>query len=399
MDVCRRFDHLAVSAMEEPFELLAELRARCPVAHSEEYDGFWVLSRYDDVNEAAHDPDRFTSMKGITIPHHGFPIALPPIELDPPLHRQFRSPLLDRFSPRKVAELEDEIRATVTELINEFIGNGGADLAQDLTIPLPAIVTNHFFGFPEEDRHKLHDWAVRILKTNNDPDVVGETFNYFNALYEDRLANPRDDIPSLMLTIEVDGRPISQAEYLCMMNVLFAAGLDTTANAGANMFIILARRTDLRRRLIEEPSLIPSAVEEFLRYLTPLPALSRTTTRDVTIGGHVIPEGQRVQLHWMAANHDPDEFPDPDTFVPDRSPNRHFAFGAGVHRCLGSNLARLELRVLLEEVLARLPDYRIADDAPVERYPGVTRGVSALPVVFTPAPRRIARHAVPARGR
>ena len=381
------FDHLAVSAMAEPFDVLRELRDRCPVAHSKTYDGFWVLTRYGDVNRAAHDPQRFTSTKGVTIPHHGFPISLPPIELDPPLHRQFRSPLLEHFSPGKVAEREDEIRHQVTELIDGFIADGRADLAQQLTIPLPAFVTSRFFGFPEEDLDRLHAWAVRILATNGDLEVVGETFQYLMGVYEDRQAHPRDDIPSVVLTIEVDDRPISQMEFLCMMNMLFVAGLDTTANAGAYMFEHIARHPDIRRRLTDEPALIPGAIEEFLRYLTPLPAMARTTTEDVTIGDVTIPAGERVLLHWMAANHDPAEFPDPDEFVIDRLPNRHFSFGAGVHRCLGSNLARLELRVALEEVLRRIPDYRLADDAPVARYPGVTRGISALPVTFTPGPR------------
>jgi cytochrome P450 len=139
------FDHLAVSQMAEPFETVRELRDRCPVAHSDAYEGFWVLTRYDDVNRAAHDPNRFTSTKGVTIPHHGFPISLPPIELDPPLHRQFRTPLLESFAPGKVAEREDEIRRQVTELIDDFIADGRADLARDLTVPLPALFCRGFF--------------------------------------------------------------------------------------------------------------------------------------------------------------------------------------------------------------------------------------------------------------
>jgi hypothetical protein len=386
-DAGRDFDHLAVSEMAEPFELLSELRGSCPVAHSDAHDGFWVLTRYDDVNGAAHDPNRFTSTKGVTIPHHGFPISLPPIELDPPLHRQFRGPLLEHFAPGKVAEREDEIRRQVTELIDAFITNGQADLAQQLTIPLPGLVTSRFFGFPEEDLERLHAWAVRILATSGDLSVVGETFQYLNQVYEDRQANPRDDIPSVVLAIEVDGRPISQMEFLCMMNMLFVAGLDTTTNAAAYMFEHLARHPDVRERLLAEPALVPGAVEEFLRYLSPLPALSRTTTETVTVGDTTIPAGERVLLHWMAANHDPDEFPDPDEFVPDRTSNRHLAFGSGVHRCLGSSLARLELRVVLEEVLSRLPDYRLAGDDAVVRYPGVTRGISSLAVLFTPGRR------------
>jgi cytochrome P450 len=381
------FDHLALSAMAEPYPALRDLRGRCPVAHSDAHDGFWVFTRYDDVNRASHDPVRFTSTKGVTIPHHGFPVSLPPIELDPPLHKQFRGPLLEHFSPARVAEREGEIRRQVTELIDNFIADGRADLAQQLTIPLPGYVTSRFFGFPEEDLDRLHDWAVRILATSGDLAVVGETFDYLNKVYEDRLANPRDDLASVVLTIEVDGRPISQMEFLCMMNMLFVAGLDTTANAGAHMLEHIARHPDVRKRLLDEPELVPVAIEEFLRFLTPLPALSRTTTEEVTVGNAAIPAGERVLLHWMAANHDPAEFPDPDDFVIDRVPNRHFAFGAGVHRCLGSNLARLELRIVLEEVLLRLPDYHLADEDGVARYPGVTRGISSLPVTFTPGPR------------
>jgi cytochrome P450 len=179
---------------------------------------------------------------------------------------------------------------------------------------------------------------------------------------------------------------LSQEQFLAMMAELLTAGLDTTANSTALILNLLSERRDLRQALIEEPTLIPSAIEEFLRYLTPLPILSRTTTRTIEIDTVEIQEGDKVQLNWLSANHDPAEFPDPEEIQLDRSPNRHFAFGTGPHRCLGSHLARIELKVVLEEVLQRLPDYEI-NGAGVVRYAGITRGIAALPATFSPGPR------------
>jgi cytochrome P450 len=183
--------------------------------------------------------------------------------------------------------------------------------------------------------------------------------------------------------MQIDGREIEVMEFVMLLTTLVAAGLDTTTNASANIAVLLHEQPELRQQLIDRPELIPSAVEEMLRYLTPLPMLARVTTRDVEFDGITIPEGQKVALQWLAANHDPEEFPEPEKVVFERKPNRHLAFGMGPHRCIGMHLARIEVRVVLEELLRRLPDYEVVTDE-VVRGKGVTRQIYNLPVRFSP---------------
>jgi len=378
------FDHLKIAEMKDPFPLLAEVRRACPVVHSEMHEGFWALFTHGDISAAARDPQVFSSSHGVTIPHHSFPISLPPIETDPPQHMQFRGPLLERFSPKAVAVFEPELRAAVRQLIGAFLPAGRGDLAVDLAMPLlPAIAITELLNLPEEDRPKFRDWTVRLIKDPEDFDAVGDAMEYWGSVYDDRVASPSDDIPSLLLTLTIDGEPINEEQYLCLINVLVSAGLDTTANAGSNMLELLGERPELRDQLIADPTIIPQAIEELLRYVTPLPSLCRVTTAEVKIGDHAIGAGERVQLNWIAANHDPEVFEDPEVIRFDRMPARHVAFGSGPHRCMGAHLARLELKILLEEVLALLPDYRIVEPG-VHRYSGITRGISTLPVEFTP---------------
>lgn len=391
MDYAEHYDHLVIAALDDPFPVLAEARERCPVAHSAEYEGFWALFGYDDVSAVAKDPARFSSAQGITIPHHGFPMSLPPIETDPPQHMQLRAPLLDRFSPAAVARLEPVLRESVVELIGRFAGRGEADLAQELTVPFPGIAVSHLLTIPEEDRARCHEWTTALIREPENMEAISSAFAYFYELYQDRSANPRDDIPSLILSLTVDGAPIGEQEFLCFMSTLVMAGLDTTANAAANMLQLLAERPALRAELIAEPGRTALAVEEMLRFVTPLPALARVTTEPVELGGVPIPAGARVQMVFAAANHDPAEFERPEEVRFDRSPNRHLSFGAGPHRCLGAHLARLELRVLLEEVLRLIPDYEVVSEG-VVRYGGITRGILALPVTFTPARVDALRH-------
>lgn len=389
MDVEHSYDTLAISAMESPSELVAEARSKCPVAHSDQLGGFWILHRYEDIGAAARAPEIFSSAKGASLPHHGFPLAIPPIEIDPPEHAQYRSPLRDRFSPRSANSLEPLARGAVTTIIDNFIERGTADLATELTALVPATIITKILAVPEEDSAMFIDWAARTLQANGDMEAIMDELEYMAGIYDDRVANPRDpeeDLPSLLLSIQINGEPIAEEMFLGLMTELLSAGLDTTANAGALILDLLSKRTDIRQRLIEDPSLIPAAVEEFLRYLTPLPVLCRTTTKPATVGGINIEADSKVQLNWLSANHDPEEFTDPEEIQIDRFPNRHYAFGVGPHRCLGAHLARLELRILIEEVLHRIPDYEV-DRSAVVRYPGITRGVASLPAAFTPGRR------------
>lgn len=390
MNVVTSYDHLAVSAMPDPHPIVAEARNQCPVAHSDQYDGFWIVHRYGDVGSVARNPQVFCSGKGDTIPHHGFPLAVPPIEIDPPDHIKYRTPLLERLSPGAVARMEPMLRSNVTALIDEFIERGEVEFTNELTIPLPAIAICSLLHIPAEDQKKFHEWAVQQMQVNSGLEAWVEEIMYFNVIYEDRTANPidpRDDLPTYLMQIEIDGEPLSQMHFVAMMTELLGAGLDTTANTSAHILLLLSQRLDLRQELLEDFSLIPMAIEEMLRYITPLPVLCRTATQDTEIDGQRIGEGERVQLNWISANHDPDEFDDPETIHFRRTPNRHLAFGAGPHRCAGAHLARAELKVLLEEVLTRLPDYRIDIDG-VAHYGGITRGISALPATFSPGPRK-----------
>ena len=268
-------------------------------------------------------------------------------------------------------------------MIAAFAGRGEADLAEELTVRLPGVAVSLLLSIPEEDRARCYEWTTALIREPENMEAVSSAFAYFYELYQDRSANPRDDIPSLILGITVDDRPITEQEFLCFMCTLVMAGLDTTANAGANMLKLLAERPELRDELVADPVRIPQAVEELLRFITPLPALARVTTEPVTLNGVEIPAGERVQMVFIAGNHDPAEFECPEEIRFDRSPNRHLAFSAGPHRCLGAHLARLELRVLLEEVLRLIPDYRVVEGG-VVRYGGITRGISTLPVKFTP---------------
>ncbi len=380
------FDHIAVAADAEPGPALAEARAACPVAHSGAHDGFWALFSYDDIGAAARDTARYSSASGVTIPAHAFPMALPPIEADAPLHMQVRGPLLPRFSPQVMEALEDDLRSMVNELIDGFIEAGSADLATDLVIPFPGMSIGQLMAVPKDDITMLRDLTAHLMANSSDLDVVMQAMAFFQRLYEDRLANPGEDLPTSVLSLEIDGRPVTNEEYLAIMAMVMMAGLDTTANAAGNMLELIGADDDIRQALIADPAKIPQAVEEFLRYSTPLHASGRTATEDFEIEGCPVTAGDKVLLNWLAANHDPAEFDSPEVLDIERFPNRHFAFGTGPHRCLGIHLARLQLRVVAEEVLRRLPDY-VVDTAGVERYIGVTRGVASLPVTFTPGPR------------
>lgn len=380
------FDHVALSGMADPFPVLADLRSRCPVAHSTNHDGFWALFRYADVARAAQDPATFSS-RDVTIPTEVLPAPPPPLMVDPPVHRDFRAPLLERFSAGAVRKVEPLVRRAATRLIDDFIERGSADLAAELCIPYPAHGAMHLLSLPEADVPRFQAWAVRIFQNQGDLSIPMELAQYFGPMYGELAGQDGDEIPSLARRLVIDGREIQLMEYVMLLTTLVVAALDTTANATSQILLVLAQQPELRSALIADPGLLPSAIEELLRYVTPLPALARVTTCPVELGGQVIGPDEKVLLNWIAANHDPDEFPDPDSIILDRSPNRHLAFGLGPHRCLGMHLARLEVRVLLEEVLSRLPDYRV-DEPAVVRGAGITRMIHSLPASFTPGERR-----------
>ncbi len=391
--VLRDFDPRALAALPDPIPLLGQLRERCPVAHSPNFDGFWNVFRYADVAAVALDAATFSNRDN-TIPSLNFPVPPVPIMVDPPIHMQFRKPFIKRFSPGVVAGLEPDIRAKARELVDGFVERGHVDLAGEMSIPFPAYAALRILGLPDSDLPTFSRWArlVFAIPGEGDPDENWqlELFGYFAPLFEQRTGATDDSIPSIARNLMIDGREITVIEFVLLLVTFVTAGLDTTTNALSNIIILLDRRPDLRQRLIAQPELLPRAIEEFLRYLTPLPSLARTATRDAVIGSgeHACPVAadQKVAVHWMAANHDPAEFDEPEEIRLDRSPNRHLAFGIGPHLCIGMHLARVELHAALTELLTRIPDYRVRHDQ-VERSPALTRQVHRLPLEFTPGPR------------
>ena len=382
------FDNFTTLSLDEdPIPRLREMQERCPIGWSEQQGGNWVLTHYEDIWNVERNTAVFSSAQGVSMPWHGM-APLPPIEVDPPLHTVYRSALVKHFSPAAMAKQEPHAREVVSGLIDAFIEDGHADLATQLTMPLPAIVNTPVLGIPVEDRDNFQAWGAALLSSaGQDLEAIGSCMGYFAEMYHEVRREPRDDdMPTILTRIEIDGAPMDQTQFILSMIMIMVGGLDTTTNSGALMFDYLAKHPDQRRQLIEDPDLIPSAVEELLRHLTPLPALFRTTTQATTLHGREIAEGEKVQLCYMAANHDPAEFPDPETIDLTRSPNRHLSFGVGVHRCLGAALARMELKVLLEESLPRLGDYELVE--PIARYASITRGVTNLKVRFTPGKRR-----------
>lgn len=387
LDETKDYDHRHVAMLDNHDDVHREMRAKCPVQHSENYGGFWAVTRYADVEAATRDTTNFSSQT-VTIPFVGNPRPFIPIENDPPEHQKYRGLINVVFRPRRISEMEAQIRDYANSLIQNFIREGRADLANDLVFPLTSRVITWFLGIPDEDVQRFSGWALALVTVGNPEEELAlqlEIRDYYLKLIDHRRETPGDDLASHLLTSTIDGRPVSDDEILDIYLTLTGAGGDTTASAGNNIFRLLDAHPDVRERLLAEPELLPTAIEEFLRYITPVYGFGRTATCDTEVAGTEIPKGERIWLSWLSANHDETEFPQADQLILDRSPNRHLAFSAGVHRCPGAPLARLQLRVLIEEVLRQLPDYRLVDPSAVRISEGIPRIIRSLPVTFTPA--------------
>ena len=390
------FDHHSREFAADPWPTLAELRRDCPVARSDRYDGFWVLTRYEDIRRVALDDEAFSSAETILVPpKKNAKQKSIPIEMDPPDFLEYRRLLHPMFSPAATDRLEPVIESFVHRCIDDFIEHGEADLVHDLANPVPAMVTLHKLGMDvgewrrfSEPMHK----TVFLRQDNPGRAGVLEELAWIALTIREtiveRRAVPRDDMITYLTRGEIFGEPVSDHGVQEMVMLTLQGGLDTTGSAISSALIHLDRDRDARQRLIAEPDLLPSAVEEFLRFESPQFALARTAKRDVTIGGREIRAGDRILLVWASGNRDEEMFDHPDEVVLDRSPNRHMAFGLGAHRCLGSNFARRQILLTLRAVLRRLPDYEVDYERLVKAETiGVTYGTFSLPARFTPAPR------------
>lgn len=394
------FDVFATTTMAANDAAWRELRQRCPVAWTPHNGGHWVLSGYDAVAEAFRDWETFSSARtdpavsSITISGARLPLLVPE-ELDPPEWHPMRRVLAAMLAPAAAERLRPRARHWARHCIDQVVETGRAELVDQLIFPVPAAVTLEWLGFPESDwdlfTHAFHDAAAYPHGSAEYRAAAAATGHVLRRVAEEvdaRRTTPRHDGLSTIVHAEVEGEPIPQetAEQLVFMTI--GGGLDTTSALASAALLHLHRHPEDRARLLAEPDLWDPATEEFLRVYPPARTHARTVTRDVEFAGCPMRAGDRVLLSEVASGRDPSAFPDADRFVIDRFPNRHLSFGAGIHRCPGSHLARITFREMMLEVLERVPDYRIVDDEVVE-YPNwsMIGGWAKLPAEFTPGPR------------
>jgi cytochrome P450 len=387
------FDHTDPTYVADPYPIWDELRETCPIAHSDRYGGTWLPVTHADVSAIAYDTDHFTSRSVVVsevrpgdedLPA---PIGVaPPITSDPPFHMGARRLLLPAFGPKKIGEYEPFTRDLCRELLDALDGKTEVDAAVDYAQHIPLRVIVRMLGFPQEDADIFRRFIRQVLEDvdmsaeeRQELIMHGELDAYIDARVEEHEREPRDDLTTFLLEAELDGNKLHPDHVRGTMVLLMIAGIDTTWSAiGASLWH-LAQHADDRKRLATEPALMDTAVEEFLRAYAPV-TMARLVSQDFEMDGCPMHEGDWVLLPFPAANRDPDVFPDADRVVLDRAENRHAAFGLGIHRCIGSNLARMELRVALEEWMARYPEFELRDRDAVTWSAGQVRGPRTIPV-------------------
>jgi cytochrome P450 len=384
------FDHHSPEFRENNYATFDELRSQCPVAHSSQHEGFWVLSDYESVYAAARDDDLFNSYPSVGVPASGLPYPILPIESDPPLTQKLRSITLRKFSPGAANKLEPKVREIATDLIDRFIERGECDIVGELTTPLPARVILHMLGMDEEKYAEWVDWVHSLVHDRaHDEEKANHAglklFGEISKHMQLRRDNGFDDgLLSDIMRGEIDGEPLDDMQITMYTVLMMLGGMDTTSGLTGNALVRLAERPDLWERLMNDRSILPEVTEEFLRHDTPTQGLARTMSRDETFFGQPLKKGDRAILMWASANRDPKVFERPDEIDFDRPNKRHMAFGIGMHRCLGSNIARLMFRVMIDELLNRLPDFEIAGEYERFEDAGEVYAVRTLPIRFTP---------------
>jgi len=390
------FDYLSPDFARDLHPTLKRMRALCPVAHSDQLQGYWIATRYEDVLRVAQDWETFSSELGVSVPATQMTVQAIPEHVDPPLHRAYKRLINAYFTPAAVAPYEEPTRAIVTDLIDGFVEVGRCDFLTEFARPFPGLA---FFDLvlnaPSDQLAELNDLATKASVPNN-PDARecwAALHKWIGDFVEQRRRQPpHGDVVDAILTAEIEGRPITDTEVLGMILLLILGGLETTAGALGHFMIRFCREPHIPALLRERPELVPAAVEELLRLEGSFIAIGRTARHDAEIAGHPIKEGEKVLIYWASANRDEAEFKDAETFDLDRASNRHIAFGAGPHRCAGSNLARLNLKVAVHEVVQRLADPVLLE--PEESLPfhsALNRSPLSVPISFTPGARLGAR--------
>ena len=392
-DFTTDFDHADPAYNPNAPQVWKELRENgCPVAHSDRYGGMWVPITHDTVYEIAYDTENFTSRSVVVSVGRPGDLALPapiggapPITSDPPFHSMARRLLLPAFAPKKIEPWETEIQRLCRQLLDEVgdvtPGETVIDAAVQYAQHIPVSVIGRMLGFPKSDdelfRKFVHDVIERISEEPGTRDGMDDLGNYIFAQIHDHRENPRDDLTNYVLNIEIEGQKVNDDIAGGMIILLLIAGIDTTWSAIGSSLWHLAQHPEDHQRLLDDPDVMTFALEEFLRAYAPV-TMARLVAKDNDFHGCPMKKDDWVLLPFPAANRDPLKFEAPDTFVVDRQENRHAAFGLGIHRCLGSNLARLELKVAIEEFIKRFPRFELAGDT---RWSvGQIRGPRELPV-------------------
>ena len=397
------YDIFAPEYIKNPFPIWDELRDQCPVAHTDLWGGSWMPTRYEDLFNIARDIQHFSSRDVLVAPGGAGPqgeeadesipeelrdynLGAPPITSDPPEHTWARRLLLKPFSAKEIDKWVPETRELCRTLIDDIIENGQADAAVDYAQQIPPRVIASMLGIPKEMSSTFTEWVRGALELGlTNVDVQGEAMrNIYLYLWEriqEHKEHPKDDLISYLLSAKVAGEPVPEPHVLGTCFLLLLAGIDTTWSSIGSALWHLAQHPEDRARLVAEPELMPTAVEELLRAYSPV-TMARVVTEDYEYNGCKMSEGDKLLMNFPAANRDPEKFKDPDKVIIDREENPHIAFGVGIHRCAGSNLARMEMRVALEEWLARIPEFRLADPEAVTWAGGQVRGPRTMAVVW-----------------
>jgi cytochrome P450 len=396
-----QFNHNSQEHSVDPVASYRSLRESTPVAWSESHGGYWILSDYQSVFDAARDDETFTSQRtpsggeglSVVIPKTPMHMHIP-IELDPPEFRKYRKLINPITAPAATEKLVEMIQKYVTWFVDELIESGHGDIAT--TIGVPALVTVDWLGLPIDGWHKyafVHHQALTGVPGSDDyiratQVIMPEISEQMRQVIADRQREPQDDAISFLVQQEVDGQPIDLEDVFSMVELLLAGGTGTTSSLVSQAVVWLYQNQEARQDLISNPEKIDRAIEEFLRYFSPTQGLARTVTKDIDFHGCPMQREDRVLLSWASANRDESAFPNADNVDIERWPNRHMAFGVGVHRCAGSHLGRAMAKEMLSQILNRMPDYVVDIDNLVP-YPhqGTNTGFKSIPITFTPGPR------------
>ena len=389
-EVSNDFDPLIPESFDSPHKVYADLRQRCPVAHSNAWGGFWALTKYDDVHAALTEPSTFITSKQNVVPKLAFTGRRPPLHMDPPEHTPYRKAINPLLRPERMASLEAPIRRIAEELLAPMVQRGGGDICEEFGSYLTIRVFSEWMNVPDEMADVLKEVgrAYNLAVQQANGEMVKETsfklYDMARALIAERRRNPLDpltDPTTALINYRVDGQPFAKEMIIGMIRQILMVGIIAPTVIIGSIAVHLARDQALQQQLRDDASLLPAAVEEFLRLYTPYRGFARTATHDVTIRGRTIREGEPIALVYASANRDADVFPDPEQFILNR-PNikDHLAFGMGPHVCAGVPLARMELLIAMQTLLTKAPRFELNGPIKTTLFPEI--GALSVPIRF-----------------